>query len=158
MGGKEDDPVVRVTGTLSMLGEQLEGIRGAIGKAAAAAQAGDGRAREVKQWLAPELERLSAALKGVAQPKVEVKVETDRSVSEFVGHHLSLVERLVAPLAKATTQSAFGIRAIEAQIAELGQALRSLDEKVRGAARPEAQPAPGERPGEADHARGRGGA
>ncbi|WP_437720902.1 DNA repair ATPase [Sorangium sp. So ce861] len=158
MGGKEDDPVVRVTGTLSMLGEQLEGIRGAIGKAAAAAQAGDGRAREVKQWLAPELERLSAALKGVAQPKVEVQVETDRSVSEFVGHHLSLVERLVAPLAKATTQSAFGIRAIEAQIAELGQALRSLDEKVRGAARPEGQPPPGERPGEADHARGRGGA
>ncbi|WP_437605543.1 DNA repair ATPase [Sorangium sp. So ce834] len=158
MGGKEDDPVVRVTGTLSMLGEQLEGIRGAIGKAAAVAQAGDGRAREVKQWLAPELERLSAALKGVAQPKVEVKVETDRSVSEFVGHHLSLVERIVAPLAKATTQSAFGIRAIEAQIAELGQALRSLDEKVRGAARPEAQPPPGERSGEADHVRGRGGA
>ncbi|WP_437332181.1 DNA repair ATPase [Sorangium sp. So ce394] len=158
MGGKEDDPVVRVTGTLSMLGEQLEGIRGAIGKAAAAAQAGDGRAREMKQWLAPELERLSGALKGLAQPKVEVKVETDRSVSEFVGHHLSLVERLVAPLAKATTQSAFGIRAIEAQIAELGQALRSLDEKVRGAARPEAQPTPGELPGEADHARGRGGA
>ncbi|AUX44998.1 DNA repair ATPase [Sorangium cellulosum] len=136
MGGKEDDPVVRVTGTLSMLGEQLEGIRGAIGKAAAAAQAGDARAREVKQWLAPEMERLAAALRGVAQPKVEVTVETDRSVSEFVGHHLSLVERLVAPLAKATTQSAFGIRAIEAQISELGQALRSLDERVRGGARP----------------------
>ncbi len=46
MGGKEDDPVVRVTGTLSMLGEQLEGIRGAIGKAAAVAQAGTrGRGR-----------------------------------------------------------------------------------------------------------------
>ncbi|WP_437644100.1 DNA repair ATPase [Sorangium sp. So ce362] len=157
MGGKEDDPVVRVTGTLSMLGEQLEGIRGAIGKAAVAAQAGDARAREMKQWLAPEIERLSAALKGVAQPKVEVKVETDRSVSEFVGHHLSLVERIVSPLSKATTQSAFGIRAIEAQIAELGQALRSLDERVR-AARPQTQPPPPERPGEADPTRGRGGA
>ncbi|WP_437774918.1 DNA repair ATPase [Sorangium sp. So ce1097] len=157
MGGKEDDPVVRVTGTLSMLGEQLEGIRGAIGKAAAVAQAGDARAREMKQWLAPEIERLSAALKGVAQPRVDVKVETDRSVSEFVGHHLSLVERIVAPLAKATTQSAFGIRAIEAQIAELGQALRSLDERVRGPARPPTQPPP-ERPGEGDDARGRGGA
>ncbi|WP_437730559.1 DNA repair ATPase [Sorangium sp. So ce1335] len=157
MGGKEDDPVVRVTGTLSMLGEQLEGIRGAIGKAAAVAQAGDARAREMKQWLAPEIERLSTALKGVAQPRVDVKVETDRSVSEFVGHHLSLVERIVAPLAKATTQSAFGIRAIEAQIAELGQALRSLDERVRGPARPGSQPPP-ERPGEADQARGRGGA
>ncbi|XYH93722.1 DNA repair ATPase [Sorangium sp. So ce1128] len=142
MGGKEDDPVVRVTGTLSMLGEQLEGIRGAIGKAAAVAQAGDARAREMKQWLAPEIERLSGALKGVAQPRVEVKVETDRSVSEFVGHHLSLVERLVAPLAKATTQSAFGIRAIEAQVSELGQALRSLDERVRAAARPQSQPPP----------------
>ncbi|WP_438022667.1 DNA repair ATPase [Sorangium sp. So ce233] len=142
MGGKEDDPVVRVTGTLSMLGEQLEGIRGAIGKAAAVAQAGDARAREMKQWLAPEIERLSTALKGVAQPRVDVKVETDRSVSEFVGHHLSLVERIVAPLAKATTQSAFGIRAIEAQVAELGQALRSLDEKVRAGARPPSQPPP----------------
>lgn len=158
MGGKEDDPVVRVTGTLSMLGEQLEGIRGAIGKAAVVAQAGDARAREMKQWLAPEIERLSAALKGVAQPRVDVKVETDRSVSEFVGHHLSLVERIVAPLAKATTQSAFGIRAIEAQIAELGQALRSLDERVRGPARPPTQPPPPERPGEGDDARGRGGA
>ncbi|MGK3992334.1 DNA repair ATPase [Sorangium sp. So ce1024] len=157
MGGKEDDPVVRVTGTLSMLGEQLEGIRGAIGKAAVVAQAGDARAREMKQWLAPELERLSSALKGVAQPRVDVKVETDRSVSEFVGHHLSLVERIVAPLAKATTQSAFGIRAIEAQIAELGQALRSLDERVRGPARPPTQPPP-ERPGEGDDIRGRGGA
>ncbi|WP_437323247.1 DNA repair ATPase [Sorangium sp. So ce381] len=142
MGGKEDDPVVRVTGTLSMLGEQLEGIRGAIGKAAAVAQAGDARAREMKQWLAPEMERLSTALKGVAQPRVDVKVETDRSVSEFVGHHLSLVERLVAPLAKATTQSAFGIRAIEAQVSELAQALRSLEEKVRAAARPQSQPPP----------------
>ncbi|WP_437954854.1 DNA repair ATPase [Sorangium sp. So ce119] len=142
MGGKEDDPVVRVTGTLSMLGEQLEGIRGAIGKAAAVAQAGDARAREMKQWLAPEIERLSTALKGVAQPRVDVKVETDRSVSEFVGHHLSLVERIVAPLAKATTQSAFGIRAIEAQVSELGQALRSLDEKVRAGARPASQPPP----------------
>ncbi|WP_437541946.1 DNA repair ATPase [Sorangium sp. So ce367] len=142
MGGKEDDPVVRVTGTLSMLGEQLEGIRGAIGKAAAVAQAGDARAREMKQWLAPEMERLSAALKGVAQPRVDVKVETDRSVSEFVGHHLSLVERIVAPLAKATTQSAFGIRAIEAQVSELAQGLRSLEEKVRAAARPQSQPPP----------------
>ncbi len=71
-----------------------------------------------------------------------MKVETDRSVSEFVGHHLSLVERLVAPLAKATTQSAFGIRAIEAQVSELAQALRSLEEKVRAAARPQSQPPP----------------
>jgi hypothetical protein len=141
MGGKDDDPVVRVTGTLSMLGEQLEGIRGAIGKAVAVAQAGDSRGKEMKGWLAPELDKLSAALRGVAQPKVEVTVETDRSVSEFVGHHLSLVERMVAPLAKATTQSAFGIRAIEAQVSELGQALRALDEKLRGA-RPGSQPPP----------------
>ncbi|MGK4003452.1 DNA repair ATPase [Sorangium sp. So ce1036] len=142
LGGKEEDPVVRVTGTLSMLGEQLEGIRGAIGKAAAVAQAGDLRAREMKQWLAPEIERLSAALRGVAQPKVEVSVEADRSASELVGQQLSLLERVVSPLAKATTQSAFGIRAIEAQIAELGQALRAIDERVRAAARPQSQPPP----------------
>jgi hypothetical protein len=96
----------------------------------------------MKGWLVPEIERLSAALKGVAQPKVEVTVEADRSGAELVGHHLSLIERVVGPLAKATTQSAFGIRAIEAQVSELILALRALEEKLRGGARPGSQPPP----------------
>ena len=133
MGGKDDDPVVRVTGTLTMLADQLEGIRGAIGKAAAATQAEGARGRELRTWLEPELGRLVNAMKTVAQPKVEVGIETDRSVSELVAHHLSLVERTVSPLAKAATQSAFGIRAIESQLSELSTLLRSLDEKIRAA-------------------------
>lgn len=145
MGGKDDDPVVRVTGTLSMLAEQLEGIRGAIGKAAATAQAEGARGRELRTWLEPELGRLTNAMKSIAQPKVEVEIETDRSVSELVAHHLSLVERTVSPLAKAATQSAFGIRAIESQLSELSTLLRSLDEKIRAATargKPGSQPPP----------------
>ncbi len=134
MGGKDDDPVVRVTGTLTMLADQLEAIRGAIGAAAAAAQAEGAKGRELRAWLEPELGKLSTALTSVAQPRVEVEVETDRSVSELVAHHLSLVERTVAPLAKAATQSAFGIRAMESQLSELATLLRSLDEKIRAAA------------------------
>jgi len=134
MGGKEDDPVVRMTGTLTLLADQLEGIRGAIGQGVAAAQEQEGaRGRELKAWLEPEMGRLGEALRSTAQPRVDVKVETDRSVAELLTQYLSLVERTVAPLAKSATQSAFGVRAVEGQLAELETLLRSLDEKLKAA-------------------------
>jgi hypothetical protein len=147
MGGKDDDPVVRVTGTLTMLADQLEGIRGAIGKATAVTQEG-ARGRELRAWLEPELGRLSESLRSIAQPRVEVQVETDRSVAELLGQYLSLVERTVAPLAKSATQSAFGVRAVEGQLGEVEALVRSLDEKIRSAiarGRPGSQPPPGGR-------------
>ncbi|EYF00184.1 DNA repair ATPase [Chondromyces apiculatus] len=132
MGGKDDDPVVRVTGTLTMLAEQLEGIRGAIGGAVAASQEG-AKARELKGWLEPELHRLSAAMRSLAQPKVDVHVETDRSVSEVVAQYLSLVEQTVTPLAKSATQSALGVRAVEKHLGEVEELVRSLDERLKEA-------------------------
>ncbi|AKT39027.1 DNA repair ATPase [Chondromyces crocatus] len=144
MGGKDDDPVVRVTGTLTMLAEQLEGIRGAIGGAVTASQDG-AKERDLKSWLSPELQRLSAAMRSLAQPKVEVQVETDTSVSEVVSQYLSIVEQTVAPLAKSATQSAFGVRAVEQHLSEVEALVRSLDEKLKEAltrGRPSGPPAP----------------
>ncbi|HSN98994.1 MAG TPA: DNA repair ATPase [Candidatus Nanopelagicales bacterium] len=144
MGGKDDDPVVRVTGTLTMLADQLEAIRGAIGKAIAASQEG-AKGRELKAWLEPELGKLSKTLQSLAQPRVEVQVETDRSVAEIVSQYLGIVEQTVAPLARSATQSAFGVRAMEQQIGEIETLIRSLDEKLKEAVsrgRPGSNPPP----------------
>ncbi len=97
-GGKDDDPVARVTGTLSGLGEELERMRIEI------TRAGDRSAVErssTVQALAPQLERLDAALRAVSKPVVEVRVPGPEASANAIVDRLGGVAEAFAPVLRA---------------------------------------------------------
>lgn len=102
MGGQDDDPIARVTGSISGLDVQLGGIREALSLAIQQLQtrANDDAAGSTPSWL----ESLEAALGKLARPRVEVTM-ANPAPSEalaLLGEHLN---HLGATLTRATTQS-----------------------------------------------------
>jgi Tfp pilus assembly protein PilZ len=105
MGGKEDDPITRVTGTLSGLGEEIERVRGAITQASehAAQRASEG-ADGVAARITPELVRLGNALERVARPQLEVAVQVPgpEASAEAIATRLRAMGEEVGPMLRAT--------------------------------------------------------
>ncbi|HEY0468275.1 MAG TPA: AAA family ATPase, partial [Polyangiaceae bacterium] len=64
MGGKDEDPVARVTGSLSLLDDQLKGIREALGRAVTEHQ--------VAQASGAQQDALRQGFESLARPKLEV--------------------------------------------------------------------------------------
>ncbi|WP_434390801.1 DNA repair ATPase [Melittangium boletus] len=102
MGGKEDDPVARVTGQLGAIEEQLGSVRDAVVRAAETVRAppGPGPLAEVT----PRLESLREALLEVARreaPAPVVQVPAAPDLSPYLQHLAkvlrALAERSVAP-------------------------------------------------------------
>jgi Tfp pilus assembly protein PilZ len=98
MGGKEDDPVARVTGTLAGLGEQLASMEKSLASMAA-------KSAEPAALIAAELGKLHAALDALASRELLVNVERDPKIAELVTQQLSLVESTLAPVVKAVADS-----------------------------------------------------
>jgi len=127
MGGKDDDPVVRVTGTLSGLGTELEGIRLAIGEAVARAAA---EAQKPKGEVQAVLDRIDALLKTVSQPKLDVRVERDAAIAELMAQQIAMVDRTLSPLAMMAAKSAESAGAVQEHLSALSAELRSLGERM----------------------------
>ena len=150
MGGKADDPVARVTGTLSGLDAQLQGIREAIGIAAKELQKGgkkqQGGAFDAPSsvgTLVPLLERIEENLKAMAKPQqvvVDVKQEPPPGMGELIAQQVSLIQNTLVPLVNAALARGAGsqagpqLQALEARIAELAQVSRMLGEKLESGA------------------------
>lgn len=121
MGGKDDDPVARLTGSLAGLDDQLKGIRDAVIRAASG---GADRGAETARFV----EKLGA----LAHPKVEVALNTtDNGLSALLTERLAAFERTLAPLlgrpphppgASATRQDV----ALDARLAGITDALAGL--------------------------------
>ncbi|MDX2019569.1 MAG: DNA repair ATPase [Deltaproteobacteria bacterium] len=131
LGGAEDDPVTRVTGQLSDLGGQLQGIRSALEKPRATTTAtekkdGDG----LPHWLADHLGRLDAILHAMEKRPVNLTVQTEapRGVEEALGQQVAIVERTLIPLVRAAARSLEDRRALEQKIEQLLAALRQPDD------------------------------
>ncbi len=99
MGGKQDDPVSRLTGTLAGLGEQLEGIR--RGLLDAAKSSGDTAAQRA-QAIAAALQKLE---KTIASKETLIRVEQDPAVAELLAQQLATVESSLAPVVQALAES-----------------------------------------------------
>jgi hypothetical protein len=101
MGGKEDDPVARVTGQLGAIEEQLGSVRDAVVRAAEGAR-GSGASPVAE--MAPRLEALREAMLELARresPAPVVQVPPGTDLSPYLQHLAkvlrALAERSVAP-------------------------------------------------------------
>ncbi|MFO0602987.1 MAG: DNA repair ATPase [Polyangiales bacterium] len=126
VGGRDDDPVARVTGTLSTLGEELERIRVEIGKAAASAAKYEGDAGVLKR-IGPQLDGLQRALAAVARPTVEVKLPGPDATAEAVAAKLRAVGAELAPLARATQH---GLGTLPGLLESLVQVLTRVEQRL----------------------------
>ncbi len=152
MGGKGDDPVARVTGTLSGLDSQLQGIREVIGTAVRELQKGQKKqgvfdAPSSMASLAPMLEGIEQSVKALAktQLKVDIKQEPPPGMGDLLVQQVSLIENTLVPLVNAAlarsaaaggdagAAAAVGNRmqALEARIAELTATSQMLNERLR---------------------------
>jgi MoxR-like ATPase len=99
VGGKDDDPVARVTGTLSTLGEELERMRAEITRASD--RSVDEQSNAVRA-LGPQLAGLEAAMRAVARPTLEVKVPGPEATASAIVDRLSGLGQTLGPLMRAT--------------------------------------------------------
>ncbi len=99
VGGKDDDPVARVTGTLSTLGEELERMRVEITRASD--RSVDEQSNTVKA-LGPQLVNLESALRAVARPTLEVKVPGPEATASAIVDRLSGLATTLGPVLRAT--------------------------------------------------------
>jgi len=105
LGGAEDDPVVRVTSQLDLLGQRLAGIQEAVTRAAA--DRGERAAVDPLERLAPLLERLGVALEAIRRPQLEVRVAAPEipAVDELIRHQSTILEQAILPVARAAAQN-----------------------------------------------------
>lgn len=128
-GGKNDDPVTRVTGTLSGLDVQLGGIREAL--ALAIERFETARGADDTPALPPWFGPLSQALDSLNRPKVDISLKNplDCGLTALLERHLN---QLGAALAKATTAVGAGpaVDAIDRRLDELLTAVQQMAQAV----------------------------
>jgi len=98
MGGKEDDPVARVTGALGGIGEQLDSVQKSLVSMA-------DRAGDPAKIIGAELARLHTALEAMAAKDLIVQVERDPAILELMLQQLTSVETSLAPVVQAVADS-----------------------------------------------------
>jgi SpoVK/Ycf46/Vps4 family AAA+-type ATPase len=129
MGGKDEDPVARVTGSLSLLDDQLKGIREALTGALT-----DNRAAQS----GAEREALRQGLESLSRPKLEVTLydAAPQQLARVASEQLALLRELLTPILAARGAGDNGdherrLREIAAAIADMQRAIE------RGMNRPE---------------------
>ncbi|QRO02001.1 DNA repair ATPase [Archangium violaceum] len=121
MGGKEDDPVARVTGQLSAIEEQLGSVAGAVVRAADMARQPSGPSPVAE--VLPKVESLREALLELARREVPapvVQVSPGTDLTPYL-QHLAKVLRALAERSVAAP----------AQTADLGPVMEQLTQAVK---------------------------
>jgi nucleoside-triphosphatase THEP1 len=130
MGGKDDDPVARVTGSLSLLDDGLKGIRETLGRAVATSQKQAQNGAQASDFL--------HGLEALARPKLAVTLHGGGSseLSHLASDQLSLLRELIAPLVSRSAEN--GGDAHEQRLAEIAAAIGGMQRVIeRGIAHPE---------------------
>jgi len=130
MGGKDEDPVARVTGSLSLLDDQLKGIREAIARAVAANAAA--------QSSSAQRDELRQGLESLSRPKLEITLHDagPQDLARLASEQLSLLRELLAPVVAAGFSPTNGGR--DQRLAEIGAAIAGMQRTLeRGMSRPQ---------------------
>ncbi|MCB9602319.1 MAG: DNA repair ATPase [Sandaracinus sp.] len=138
-GGRDDDPVTRLTGTLSGLGRELESIRDSI---ASATRPNDGLTHVLEKLaqppdlagaLGPTLDALVQALSRMQSPRVEVRLEGDdpTAAAAKLAAQAEALERRLAPLVDSASRNVDDARALHEHIIQLFDLVRRMDAKLR---------------------------
>ncbi|KFA88715.1 DNA repair ATPase [Archangium violaceum] len=135
MGGKEDDPVARVTGQLSAIEEQLGSVAGAVVKAAEVARQPSGPSPVAE--VVPRLESLREALLELAKKETPAPVVQGPDLTPYL-QHLAKVLRALAERAVAAPAQTVDMGPVMEQ---LTQAVKTMAERQPVAAPVAAPPA-----------------
>jgi hypothetical protein len=140
MGGAEDDPVTRVTGTLSGLTEQLDGIRQTLQNGT-----GNGLGQYIGA-LGAELQGIRAAVdKAAKQPRkqaappaptpvtIEVTNAPPPGVQELLAQQVAIIERTLVPMVRAATKDLQDSQTLSAQLTQVIELLEDVDFRLREA-------------------------
>ncbi|MFT5355995.1 MAG: SpoVK/Ycf46/Vps4 family AAA+-type ATPase [Polyangiales bacterium] len=153
MGGAEDDPVTRVTGTLSNLGKEL---RAAMAESVDALRAKDTKPavpetqlvseaqqlqNELLRTLTPRIGELQQALQALREPRV-IQLEgapiaqasganVDSNVSTMLAEQIRIVEESLVPLAKKANQDLSDSKELHDHIIQLMDLMHRVDNKLR---------------------------
>ena len=134
MGGGADDPVARVTGTLSGLDAQLAGIRETILQAAKVSQKAAKRAgmfdAPPQPSLAPLIESLEKGMATLSRPQIEVKQAAPPGFGDLLAQQISLIQNTLVPLVNSALGRSGRSELLEARIAELTNIVRKLTEQM----------------------------
>ncbi len=159
MGSGSDDPVTRVTGTLSALGQNLDEIKDALGHAVTRADVAekdrkdmmgalaetarlqgeitraaltDGRDKNAPPWLAESMGELRRALEGMAKPEVNVTVEPPAGYAEMLSNQISITEQTLIPLVQSAAKNLEDARSLHEHMIQLIELLKRIDLRLRG--------------------------
>jgi hypothetical protein len=135
MGGKEDDPVARVTGQLSAIEEQLGSVAGAVVRAAEVASQPSGPSPVAE--VMPRLESLREALLELARRETPAPVVQGPDLTPYL-QHLAKVLRALAERAVAAPAQTVDMAPVMEQ---LTQAVKTMAERQPVAAPAAAPPA-----------------
>ena len=130
LGGRDDDPVVRVVNQLSEIGERLGGIARVAsdyGKRSDAPGAtGD---------LSGALSEVTQAVRRLSQPQLDVKVETQvpEAWSRLFEQQRVLAERTLYPLVENLSRNLSQGQELRDQMTALFDELREVDQRLRDA-------------------------
>lgn len=117
MGGKDEDPVARVTGSLSLLDDQLKGIREALGRATS---------QQDSKTEAPR-----------SKVEVTLRDDTSQQMQRLAGDQLALLRELLSSVLARSGEPARA-RDEEPRLAEIAEAIAAMQRTLeRGIARPE---------------------
>jgi hypothetical protein len=158
MGGADDDPVTRVTGSLGLLGRELEAIRTAVTAAVErsasveleridadrsrveaervrAEHAGDSNGSAMVELIARQLDRLQKALEQLGKPQLEVTLQAPPppDVSALVNEQFAVIEQRLLPLVSRANQDLADSKAMHEHIMQLLELIRSVDARLRSA-------------------------
>ena len=129
MGGKEDDPITRVTGTLVAIGAQIEGVQAALSEAAQQAAARAASSDDDDASAAPLLAALGSlqqAFARVARPQLEVKVtaEPPPGLDRALQQQVELVRQTLLPLSQVTARNLEEGQRLAARLTALAEQVR----------------------------------
>ncbi|GAB4203914.1 MAG: DNA repair ATPase [Sandaracinaceae bacterium] len=159
MGSGDDDPVTRVTGTLSVLGQNLDEIKESLGQAVARADVAerdrremvaalaemaklqgevtraalaDGQDKDAPPWLAEALSELKRTLEGIGRPEVNITVDAPKGYADVLAHQIEITEQTLVPLVQSAAKNLEDARSLHEHMIQLLELLKRIDLRLRG--------------------------
>ncbi|MBX7192026.1 MAG: DNA repair ATPase [Sandaracinaceae bacterium] len=159
MGSGTDDPVTRVTGTLSVLGQNLDEIKEALGLAISRADVAekdrkemivalaetaklqgeitraaltDGRDKNAPPWLAESLGELRRSIESMGKPDIQVTVEPPPGYGEMLSHQIAVTEQTLIPLVQSAAKNLDDAHSLHEHMIQLLDLLKKIDLRLRG--------------------------
>jgi hypothetical protein len=158
MGSGDDDPVARVTGTLSVLGQNLDEIKVALGQAVSRADVAekdrkdmivalaetaklqgevtraaltDNRDKNAPPWLAESLADLKHSIQAMGKPEVQITVEPPQGYAEMLSHQISVTEQTLIPLVQSAAKNLEDAHSLHEHMIQLLELLKRIDLRLR---------------------------